>query len=126
MVSVPSIASPYHLSTHPRSDPSDPSDTSTAEGSGVSRVPAALITVRFGEFLREHCLITDEQWLAALALHWSEQPRRRIGDALVDLGFVTADAIERAAALFHDGLDVVEVTVPTTAPITRPRLPAQF
>ena len=70
---------------------------------------AHLVAVRFGEFLRDCELISEEQWLAALAAHWSEEPRRRIGDIVVAHGFLTADAVERAALEFHDGLDVVEV-----------------
>jgi hypothetical protein len=69
----------------------------------------ALVTVRFGEFLRERNLISEEQWLAALATHWSESPRRRIGDTLVDLAILDSRAVEEAADVFHDGLDVVEV-----------------
>jgi hypothetical protein len=70
---------------------------------------AHLVAVRFGEFLRDCELISDEQWLAALAAHWSEEPRRRIGDIVVAHGYLTADVVERAATQFHDGLDVVEV-----------------
>lgn len=70
---------------------------------------AHLVAVRFGEFLRDCELITDEQWLAALAAHWSEEPRRRIGDIVVAHGYLPADVVERAAHQFHDGLDVVEV-----------------
>ena len=76
-------------------------------------LPAAasvLVTVRFGEFLRDQLLLSEEQWLAALAAHWSEEPRRRIGDTVVAQGFLSADAVERAAAEFHDGLDVVEIS----------------
>lgn len=75
----------------------------------VTNTSAALVTVRFGEFLREKNLISDEQWLAALATHWSETPRRRFGDALVDLDILDSGAVEEAAGVFHDGLDVVEV-----------------
>jgi hypothetical protein len=71
----------------------------------------ALVTVRFGEFLREKNLISDEQWLAALATHWSESPRRRLGDTLVDLDILDSGAVEAAADVFHDGLDVVEVRI---------------
>ena len=70
---------------------------------------AVLETVRFGEYLRDQMLLSEEQWLAALAAHWSAEPRRRIGETVVDLGFLSHDSIERAAAEFHDGLDVVEV-----------------
>jgi hypothetical protein len=75
----------------------------------VTNTSAALVTVRFGEFLREKNLISEEQWLAALATHWSESPRRRIGDALVELDILTSEDVEEAADVFHDGLDVVEV-----------------
>ncbi len=75
----------------------------------VTNTSAALVTVRFGEFLREKNLISDEQWLAALATHWSETPRRRFGDTLVDLDILDSGAVEEAAGVFHDGLDVVEV-----------------
>lgn len=78
--------------------------------------PAALVTVRFGEFLRERNLINDEQWLAALGVHWSETPRRRFGDALVELGVLPSDVVEEAAGVFHDGLDVVEVHLPAALP----------
>lgn len=75
----------------------------------VTNTSAALVTVRFGEFLRERNLISDEQWLAALAMHWSESPRRRLGDTLVDLAILPSRVVEEAADVFHDGLDVVEV-----------------
>lgn len=63
--------------------------------------------VRFGEFLRDRCVITEEQWLAALAAHWSER-RLPIGRTIVEQGFLGLEQIEREAAAFHD-LDVVEV-----------------
>jgi hypothetical protein len=75
----------------------------------VTLTSPALVTVRFGEFLRERNLISDEQWLAALATHWSESPRRRLGDTLVDLDILPSEIVEEAADVFHDGLDIVEV-----------------
>jgi hypothetical protein len=63
--------------------------------------------VRFGEFLRERNLITDEQWIAALASHWSER-RVPIGRTIVEHGYLSVGEIEQQAAAFHD-LDVVEV-----------------
>jgi hypothetical protein len=75
----------------------------------VPRPLAVLETVRFGEYLRDQLLLSEEQWLAALAAHWSAEPRRRIGETVVDLGFLSHDSIERAATEFHDGLDIVEV-----------------
>ena len=72
---------------------------------------AALETVRFGEFLRDQMLLSEEQWLAALAQHWSAEPRQRIGEAVVALGFLSAEIVERAADEFHDGLDVVEISL---------------
>ncbi len=117
MVTLPPLAA---ISTSPEPVP------------GVAPVPsasaAALVTVRFGEFLRERQLIDDEQWLAALAFHWSAllttpRPRRRFGDILVELGVLPSEVVEQAADVFHDGLDVVEVSMPL--PTARPRLPSQ-
>lgn len=76
---------------------------------------AVLETVRFGEFLRDQMLLSEEQWLAALACHWSVEPRRRFGEIVVALGYLPAEIVERAAAEFHDGLDVIEVSAPKHA-----------
>jgi hypothetical protein len=74
--------------------------------------PAAiLVPLRFGEFLRERHLITDEQLLAALAVHWSER-RAPIGRTLVDQGVLPLEIVEAEARAFHDDLDVVEVDAP--------------
>lgn len=70
--------------------------------------PAAMLQpVRFGEFLRDQRMITEEQWLAALASHWSDRTGS-IGRAVADQGFLSRTQIEGLAAAFHD-LDVVEV-----------------
>lgn len=74
-----------------------------------SRLVATLEPVRFGEFLRDRHLITDEQWLAALAEHWSASKRVRIGATIVAKGFLPAEIVEAEAQAFHDGLEVVEV-----------------
>jgi len=77
------------------------------------RTAATLEPVRFGEFLRDRHLITDEQWLAALAEHWSSMAtgskRRRIGATIAAAGYLAKDVIEAEAQAFHDGLDVVEI-----------------
>ena len=85
---------------------------------------ATLEPVRFGEFLRDRNLISDEQWLAALAEHWSAPRHRLIGATIVANGFLPADVIEAEARAFHDDLDVVEVvprsekpTIPAPTPI---------
>lgn len=83
--------------------------TNTSAASHSASHSASLVTVRFGEFLREKNLISEEQWLAALATHWSETPRRRLGDTLVELDILSSQDVEQAADVFHDGLDVVEV-----------------
>lgn len=72
---------------------------------------ATLEPVRFGEFLLLRNLITDEQWLAALAEHWSADgaARRPIGTTIVANGFLAQDVVEREARAFHDEIDVVEV-----------------
>jgi hypothetical protein len=74
---------------------------------------ATLEPVRFGEFLRDRNLISDEQWLAALADHWSAAVRgrrRRIGTSIIDSGFLPRDVVEAEARVFHDDLEVIEVT----------------
>lgn len=86
-----------------------PASTATVTGAHAAVRQAVLVTVRFGEYLREQLLLSDEQWLSALAAHWSDEPRRRFGDAVVAQGFLSADAIERAAVEFHDGLEVIEI-----------------
>ena len=74
------------------------------------RPPAATLEpVRFGEFLRDRQLISDEQWICALADHWSAARRRRIGIVIVENGFLPAATVEAEARAFHDELDVVEV-----------------
>lgn len=70
---------------------------------------ATLEPVRFGEFLRDRNLISDEQWLAALADHWSAPKRRRLGAVIVDQGFLPIEVVEAEARAFHDELDVLEV-----------------
>jgi hypothetical protein len=86
---------------------------------------ATLEPVRFGEFLLHRNLISDEQWLAALADHWSAAMvgrRIRIGTAIVDHGFLARDVVEREARAFHDEIDVVEVvdTLPRSERVTVP------
>jgi hypothetical protein len=80
---------------------------------------ATLEPVRFGEFLRDRQLISDEQWLAALAEHWSRPYQSRIGDTIVKNGFLPAATVEAEARVFHDDLDVVEV-IPRTEKTTLP------
>lgn len=75
----------------------------------VSLEMATLEPVRFGEFLRERKLISDEQWLCALAAHWSARRRRRIGATIVELSFLPYDVVEAEARVFHDDLEIVEV-----------------
>ena len=93
---------------------------------------ATLEPIRFGEFLRDRALITEEQWLAALADHWSarvgrsprgarrarpgqglrsEQRReqRSIGATIVACGFLPREVVEAEARVFHEDLEVVEV-----------------
>lgn len=78
----------------------------------VPRLPTATLEpVRFGEFLRDRHLISDEQWLAALAAHWSAAKRSRIGDVIVQLGALPIEVVEAEARAFHDELDVVELEI---------------
>lgn len=89
--------------------------------------PATLEPVRFGEFLRDRHLISDEQWLSALAQHWSEPldgRRRLIGTTIIESGFLPAEVVEAEARIFHDDLEVVEV-IPRTEKTTIPVVPVQ-
>jgi hypothetical protein len=72
---------------------------------------ATLEPVRFGEFLLHKNLISDEQWLAALAEHWSASGRQRkpIGSTIVANGFLAKEVVEREARAFHEDIEVVEV-----------------
>jgi hypothetical protein len=88
----------------------------------VSPEFATLEPVRFGEFLRDRNLISDEQWLCALAAHWSARRKRRIGATIVEFGFLPYDVVEAEARVFHDDLDIVEV-VPRSE---KPTLPLSF
>lgn len=90
----------------------------------ASRPVATLEPVRFGEFLRDRHLITDEQWLAALAEHWSAPRRRMIGETIIARGFLPAEVVEAEARVFHDDLDIIEVT-PRSEKTTLPIVPAQ-
>jgi hypothetical protein len=76
-------------------------------------IAATLEPVRFGEFLRDRNLISDEQWLAALAAHWSAAvrgSRQRIGSMIIESGFLPREVVEAEARVFHDDLEVIEVT----------------
>ncbi len=78
-----------------------------------SRPLATLEPVRFGEFLLHRHRITDEQWLAALAEHWSDAScgrRKRIGATIAEHGFLPPEAVEAEARVFHEEIEVVEIT----------------
>ena len=62
--------------------------------------------IRFGEYLVEKNLISDEQLLAALGDPWSNGGT--IGAAITRSGFLPPAEVERQAALYHD-LDVIEI-----------------
>ncbi len=70
------------------------------------RPKLSLELIRFGEFLCEEKLITDEELLAVLADHWASGSR--IGEVVARHGFLTRDEVERQASRYH-GLDVIEV-----------------
>ncbi len=75
-----------------------------AQGSGA--VVARLTPIRFGEFLCQQQLITEEQLLEALGDHWSNGGK--IGTAVERQGFLDFDEIERQAAAYHS-LETVEI-----------------
>ncbi len=83
---------------------------------------ATLEPVRFGEFLLARNLITDEQWIAALADHWSGAiagRHRRIGTTIIEWGFLEPEIVEAEARAFHDDLDIIEV-IPRSEATTVP------
>jgi hypothetical protein len=81
---------------------------STTTPTSSSQKAAILEPVRFGEYLRERNLITDEQLLAALAAHWSDR-RHTIGRTLVEQGILPFELVEAEASAYHHDLDVVEL-----------------
>jgi hypothetical protein len=85
---------------------------------------ATLEPVRFGEFLLHRNLISDEQWLAALAEHWSATGRNRkpLGTTIVANGFLTREVVEREARAFHEDIEVIEV-IPRSEKNTAPLAP---
>lgn len=56
---------------------------------------------RLAEFLLENHFITTEQWLSALATHWSQRTHRQIGRTLVDEGCLPRAVLELQARVFH-------------------------
>jgi hypothetical protein len=94
------------------------------------RPVATLEPVRFGEFLRDRHLISDEQWLAALAQHWSEPltgRRRMIGATIIENGYLAPEVVEAEARVFHDDLDVIEIeeVLPRSEKTTLPSIRVQ-
>jgi hypothetical protein len=77
----------------------------------MQRPAATLEPVRFAEFLLLRSKITDEQWLAALAEHWSAPGgnRRRIGSTIIAHGFLAPEVFEAEARAYHDEIEVVEI-----------------
>jgi hypothetical protein len=108
----------------------------TSSAMTETRLPTAatLEPVRFGEFLRDRNLISDEQWLAALADHWSASKRRLLGAVIIENGFLPAEVVEAEARAFHDELDVLEVGdefvdeshLPRSEKTTLPAMPVSF
>ena len=82
--------------------------TSNRNPSSLTSAAAVLEPLRFGEYLRERNLITDEQLIAALASHWSDR-RFSIGRTLVEQGILPLELVEAEARAYHHELDVVEI-----------------
>ena len=62
--------------------------------------------IRFGEFLYERQLLSDEQLLEVLADHWSNGGR--IGTVVARRGILSSEEVETQASIYH-GLEVIEV-----------------
>ncbi len=67
---------------------------------------ARLMPIRFGEYLCEKELISDEQLLDALGDHWANGGK--IGAAIARRGFMSEIDVERLAAEYHS-LTIVEI-----------------
>ncbi len=81
-------------------------ETTQQQTSPNSSHSVRLIAIRFGEFLCQQDLITEEQLLEALGDHWSNGGN--IGTAVHRQGFLAREEIERQAAAYHS-LETVEV-----------------
>ena len=75
---------------------------SEAQAKGSARLTA----IRFGEFLCQRELISEEQLLEALGDHWSNGGN--IGSAICRQGFMDRDDLEQQARLYHS-IDTIEV-----------------
>ena len=76
----------------------------------MTRLPT-LEPIRFGEYLLERKVISDGEYLDALADHFANGGR--FGIALARRGIMSTDTVERFAAEYH-ALRVVEVAPSTS------------
>ena len=72
----------------------------------ASHSHACLRAIRFGEFLYERDLISEEELLQALGDHWSNGGN--IGSAICRQGFLAKEIVEQEAEVYHS-LDTIEV-----------------
>lgn len=70
------------------------------------RGSARLTAIRFGEFLCQQKLISEEQLLEALGDHWSNGGT--IGTAICRQGFMDRELVEHQARLYHS-LETIEI-----------------
>ena len=62
--------------------------------------------MRFGEFLYENNLLSAEELLDALSVHWSNGVT--MGAAMCRRGFLSRNQIEKRAGMFH-GIELGDV-----------------
>ncbi len=74
--------------------------TEPTEAMNNTPIQSSQGTPRFGEFLYDNKLISEEELLAVLADHWSNGGR--IGVALARTGLLTPSQVERWAAIYHE------------------------
>lgn len=75
--------------------------------------PNQLEVIRFGDFLRDKRLVSDEQLLSALAHHWAAQvqgQRTRLGESLVACGILSREIVASQLLQFCD-TSIVDVEV---------------
>jgi succinoglycan biosynthesis transport protein ExoP len=71
-------------------------------GGGLTRRVAAVVRRRIGHLLQKHGLVTPKQ--IEEALHVAQERQIRLGEALIELGYIQAEALDRVLNLQEQSL----------------------
>ncbi len=71
-------------------------------GGGLTRRVAAVVRRRIGHLLQKHGLVTPQQ--IEEALHVAQERQIRLGEALIELGYIQAEALDRVLNLQEQSL----------------------